>query len=106
MLSFLKARFGERAANVLSVPKLWKAVGKVYNAACSAWEADTIEYREARALLNRVFNRVEQGLKLPSPIMIIPQQIVQYGNLLKHLTCATESRGALLTKFGRQAVKT
>eukprot|EP00965_Chrysotila_dentata_P021798 722017-Pleurochrysis_carterae.AAC.1 len=45
MRSFLKDRFGERAANVLSVLKLWEAFGKVYAAACAAWEDDSKEYR-------------------------------------------------------------
>eukprot|EP00965_Chrysotila_dentata_P165922 5478224-Pleurochrysis_carterae.AAC.1 len=43
MRSFLKQHFGERAANVLNVLVLrpWEAFGKVYAAACSAWECDT-----------------------------------------------------------------
>eukprot|EP00965_Chrysotila_dentata_P223464 6193584-Pleurochrysis_carterae.AAC.5 len=51
MLSFYKeSRCAERATKVLSVLQLWESFGKVYSAACSAWEADTVEYRAARAL--------------------------------------------------------
>eukprot|EP00965_Chrysotila_dentata_P190245 6173754-Pleurochrysis_carterae.AAC.1 len=50
MHSLLKDSFGERAANVLSVLKLWESFGKVYNAACAAWESDATEYRAKRAL--------------------------------------------------------
>eukprot|EP00965_Chrysotila_dentata_P019932 660134-Pleurochrysis_carterae.AAC.1 len=48
---FLKDRFGERAANILSVLQLWEAFRKVYNAACAAWEPDTKKYRAKRALV-------------------------------------------------------
>eukprot|EP00965_Chrysotila_dentata_P043588 1449432-Pleurochrysis_carterae.AAC.1 len=50
MHTFLKQMFGERAANVLSVLKLWKAFGKVCSAACASWEYDSAKYRAKRAL--------------------------------------------------------
>eukprot|EP00965_Chrysotila_dentata_P216842 6189603-Pleurochrysis_carterae.AAC.2 len=50
MHSLLKDSFGERAADVLSVLKLWESFGKLYSAACAAWENDTTEYRAKRAV--------------------------------------------------------
>eukprot|EP00965_Chrysotila_dentata_P222895 6193250-Pleurochrysis_carterae.AAC.1 len=41
MREFLKERFGNKAANVLNVLKLWEAFGKVYAAACDPWFDDT-----------------------------------------------------------------
>eukprot|EP00965_Chrysotila_dentata_P250809 6209659-Pleurochrysis_carterae.AAC.1 len=51
MQSFLKQHFGNRAANALSVLRLWEAFGHVYAAVCDPWtEDDTTEYRALRAL--------------------------------------------------------
>eukprot|EP00965_Chrysotila_dentata_P093183 3077869-Pleurochrysis_carterae.AAC.1 len=50
MRDSLKMRFGNRAANVLSVLKLWEAFGKVYSAACDLWSDDITAYRAVRAL--------------------------------------------------------
>eukprot|EP00965_Chrysotila_dentata_P063574 2106370-Pleurochrysis_carterae.AAC.2 len=86
MQSYLKDRFGERAANVLSVLKLWEAFGKVYNAACAPWDSDTEEYRGTRAL---AFVRAAD-----LPI----QKAVEF------FTCAIESRGGQLKKFERKTV--
>eukprot|EP00965_Chrysotila_dentata_P063830 2115339-Pleurochrysis_carterae.AAC.1 len=114
MHTFLKQRFGERAANVLSILRLWEAFGRVYSAACSPWEMDTADYRAKRALtflraaielsiaLNKVSNYRHQSWYVHYLVWIIPQQIFVYGNLWKFSTCAIESRGAQLKKFGRK----
>eukprot|EP00965_Chrysotila_dentata_P128839 4259937-Pleurochrysis_carterae.AAC.1 len=50
MRGFLTERFGNRAANVLSVLKLWEAYGRLYNAWCDLWPVDTPAYRAERAM--------------------------------------------------------
>eukprot|EP00965_Chrysotila_dentata_P055549 1842847-Pleurochrysis_carterae.AAC.2 len=49
--TYLHSRYGNKAANVLSVLKLWEAYGKVYMAWCDPWtDEDNQEYRAKRAL--------------------------------------------------------
>eukprot|EP00965_Chrysotila_dentata_P030756 1024443-Pleurochrysis_carterae.AAC.2 len=120
MRSYLKERYGNLVANVLSVLRLWEAFGKVYSAAaCDPWTDDTVEYRAERALrflrageasvheknFSVYFAGIEFSLALnkvsnyKNPIMIY-----RYGNLWRLSTAAIESRGRKIKKFGRHTV--
>eukprot|EP00965_Chrysotila_dentata_P119333 3944958-Pleurochrysis_carterae.AAC.2 len=48
--SFLTNRYGNKAANVLSILRLWEVFGQLYSAWRQEWESDTPAYRALRAL--------------------------------------------------------
>ena len=104
LTAFLKKRYGNRAANVLDVMKLWECFGDVFSAWREEWPEDTQEYRAKRALrflrasiefskaLNKVSNYKHQSWYVHYLVWIVPCQIFELGDTWRYSTCAIESR--------------
>eukprot|EP00965_Chrysotila_dentata_P154598 5108543-Pleurochrysis_carterae.AAC.1 len=59
---------------------------------------------ELSKALNKVSSFKHQSWYLHYLVWIIPQQIMEFGNLWKFSTCAIESRGARLKRMGRRCI--
>ena len=106
LVDFLRKRYGNRAANVLDVMKLWEAYGDVFSAWREEWQENTPEYRAKRALrflrasiefskaLNKVSNYKHQSWYVHYLVWIVPRQIFEVGDMWRYSTCAIESRKA------------
>ena len=104
LTDYLKARYGNRAANVLDVMKLWECYGDVFSAWRDEWTEDSPEYRATRALrflrasivfskmLNKVSNYKHQSWYVHYLVWVVPRQIFELGNTWSYSTCAIESR--------------
>ena len=104
LTDYLKSRYGNRAANVLDVMKLWECYGEVFSAWRAEWTEDSPEYRAKRALaflrasmefskrLNKVSNYKHQSWYVHYLVWIVPRQIFELGNTWSFSTCAIESR--------------
>ena len=104
LTDFLKKRYGNRAANVLDVMKLWECYGEIFSAWREEWEEETEAYRAKRALrflrasiefskaLNKVSNYKHQSWYVHYLVWIIPRQFFELGDTWRYSTCAIESR--------------
>ena len=104
LTALLKTRYGNRAANVLDVMKLWECYGEIFFAWREEWEEETETYRAKRALrflrasiefskaLNKVSNYKHQSWYVHYLVWIIPRQIFELGDTWRYSTCAIESR--------------
>ena len=104
LVEFLKKRYGNRAANVLDVMKLWECYGDVFSAWREEWTEDTPAYRAKRALrflrasiefskaLNKVSNYKHQSWYVHYLVWVVPRQIFELGDTWRYSTCAIESR--------------
>ena len=104
LTAFLRKRYGNRAANVLDVMRLWECYGELFSAWREEWAEDTKEYRAKRALrflrggiefnkaLNKVSNYKHQSWYVHYLVWVIPRQIYELGDTWRYSTCAIESR--------------
>eukprot|EP00965_Chrysotila_dentata_P131450 4345318-Pleurochrysis_carterae.AAC.3 len=114
--TFVRARFGNHAREVLDCMRLWEAYFELHSAWREEWTDDSGDYRARRALrflragvgfliaLNKVSDYKQKSTYAHLAVFVVAQQLYKHGNTWCYSTAAIESRGARLKRQGRSTV--